>query len=87
MASISFGEETIDIDDESIIQAHVESLGIPFSCKDGRCGTCLVNVLEGKDNLTDLNDKEKEFGLLDKNTRLACQCKIKSGNIKIESGY
>ncbi len=87
MASITLGDEKVDVPDDSRIQEQVESLGIPFSCKDGRCGTCLINVLEGKDNLTDLNDKEKEFGLLDKSTRLACQCHIKSGNIKIESGY
>lgn len=87
MASITLGDETLDVADESMIQEQVESLGIPFSCKDGRCGTCLINVLEGKDNLADLNDKEKDFGLLDKSTRLACQCKIKSGNVKIESGY
>ena len=87
MASITLGDNTVDTPDNDQIQEQVESLGIPFSCKDGRCGTCLINITEGQDNLTDLNEKEKEFGLLDKHTRLACQCKIKEGNVKIESGY
>ena len=26
-------------------------IGIPFSCKAGRCGTCAIEVLKGYDNL------------------------------------
>lgn len=87
MATIEFNDNTAEIPDGEEIKEQVEALGIPFSCKDGRCGTCLINILSGAENLSDLNDKEKEFGLLDNKTRLSCQCRIKHGNVKIESGY
>ncbi|MCR4284793.1 MAG: (2Fe-2S)-binding protein [archaeon] len=87
MASISLGDNKIELADGSEIKDAAETLGIPFSCKDGVCGTCLIKVKEGKENLSAPNNKEKEFGLTDKSERLACQCKIKSGNVKIESAY
>jgi len=81
------GEEKVDVEDGSPILSACESLGIPFSCKDGVCGSCLVDVVEGKENLEELNDRETDFGLDDKDRRLACQAKLKSGDVKIQSGY
>ena len=87
MANVIVDEEKVEVADGSEIQGACESLGIPFSCKEGVCGSCLVDVNEGKENLGELNDEEVAFGLGGKDARLACQCKIKSGDVKLESAY
>lgn len=86
MASVSVGDDKIEVEDNSKIRDACEALGIPFSCNEGICGSCLIDVTEGSENLGELNDKEKAYGLKDKGRRLACQCKINSGDIKVESG-
>jgi len=86
MGSISMGETKVDVaDGESIIPA-CESLGVPFSCKEGVCGSCLIDVVEGENSLSDLTEAENSFGLTDKKRRLACQCKMNSGDVKIKQG-
>ena len=87
MGSISLGDKKVEVKDGGEITEACESFGIPFSCKEGVCGSCLIDVVDGKDNLSDLNEKEEAFGLDDKSRRLACQCKMKSGDVKIQSGY
>ena len=57
-----------------------------FGCGAGVCGTCLMNVLEGKDNLSKPTDQEKDSLKMfnaKPNQRLACQCKV-MGDVKIE---
>jgi ferredoxin len=87
MGSIEMGGKKVDVKDGDSIISAAEQLGIPFSCKDGVCGSCLMKVLEGEDNLSDPSSQEEAFGLSGKKERLACQCKLKSGDVKIESGY
>lgn len=60
-----------------------EKLGVPFGCEEGICGTCMIDVLEGEDNLSELTEQEKDL-MRDKKHRLACQCKIKKGEVKFE---
>ncbi|MGYP001571330431 len=69
-------------DGDPIKQVCMEKLNVPFACEDGLCGTCVVEVLEGMQNLSEKNDKEKDMGLSD-NQRLACQCQIKKGTVKL----
>lgn len=62
---------------------------IAYGCEDGMCGTCIVRVKEGKENLNEVEEHEKQtldiMGLDDGDHRLACQCKIeKEGDIEIE---
>lgn len=77
------GEEKEIADGEPIIQA-CEEAGVPFACTEGICGTCVVEVTEGMDNLTPYTQEEKDF-LGDQNReRLACQCKMKGGCVKIK---
>lgn len=83
MARIKFENKTIGIPDGSEIKETCEDLGVPFNCKNGTCGTCIIEVTHGKDNLSPLNEKEKMLGL-DETHRLACQCRIKSGDIDID---
>jgi len=61
-----------------------ENFGIPFGCEDGICGTCRIKVVEGANNLTPKNQKEEDMLPNEPNERLACQCKINQGVVKIE---
>lgn len=60
-----------------------EKLGVPFGCEEGICGTCMIDIHEGEENLSDLTEQEKDL-MRDKKHRLACQCKIKKGEVKFE---
>lgn len=66
----------------STIQDVAEKSGssIPFGCRDGECGTCIINVVEGMDFLSPLNEKEKKVLATmpdhHMNSRLSCQMKI-----------
>lgn len=72
------------VDDGNQIRDKAEELGIPFGCRQGRCGTCRSVVIEGMENLFEKNDREIDMGL-EKNERLCCQAKIKHGTIRIKS--
>lgn len=71
------------VENGSEIREACENLGVKFSCRNGLCGTCMIDVLEGEENLSPLTEAEK---LLKRNfkNRLACQCQIKSGEVKID---
>ena len=76
-------EEEYEIGDGSPIADACEKAGVPFACTEGVCGTCVIEVKEGMDNLTEFTQEEEDFlGDLD-NERLACQCKLKQGTVKI----
>jgi ferredoxin len=87
MANLKMGDKTEEVSDGGEIRPAAEKLGVPFSCGDGVCGSCLVQVVAGEDNLSDLTAAEKEFGLKDKKKRLCCQVKIKSGDVEIRTEY
>jgi ferredoxin len=63
-----------------------ENASIPFSCQNGICGTCIMKVNKGMENISAIEEKEKNtlamFGAGPQN-RLACQCKI-NGDVEIE---
>ncbi len=85
MAKLIFvpsGEE-VEVEDGSKIADSCEEAGVPFACTEGVCGTCVIEVKEGMDNLTGFTQEEEDFlGELE-DERLACQCVIKSGTVKI----
>ena len=86
MAKLYFedNDEEADLPDGSPIMEACEKAGIPFACTEGICGTCVIEVTEGMQNLSDFNQTEADFlGELDRE-RLACQCKVKSGCVKIK---
>lgn len=74
----------INVKEGATIQDIVEASGsaLPFGCRDGECGTCVVEVVQGMEFLSDKTDKElkvlKEicFGTCTPNSRLSCQMKI-----------
>jgi ferredoxin len=76
------GEEK-ELPEDSPLAECCEEAGVPFACTEGVCGTCVVEVLEGMENLSELTQEEKDFlGEQDKE-RLACQCRIKGGCVKL----
>lgn len=77
------GEE-IELEDGSPISEACEEAGVPFACTEGVCGTCVIEVVDGMPNLTEPTQEEDDFlGEDTASERLACQCKIKSGDVKI----
>lgn len=63
-----------------------EKTSITFACKNGICGTCLIQVLEGANNISPKTQVEQEF--LDSINakpfeRLACQCRL-ANDITVE---
>jgi ferredoxin len=70
------------------IQDIVEASGsaLPFGCRDGECGTCVVEVVQGMEFLSEKTEKEykvlKEIcsGTCTPNSRLSCQMKVDKPN-------
>lgn len=91
MPKVTFVDEDLEVEVETGSNlkevAQAEGAEIPFGCEQGVCGTCLVEIVEGEENLADPDDQEKEtlqaMGAED-NQRLACQCIIE-GDIKVKS--
>lgn len=84
MANLINGSQVVEINDNKDHIHACESIGVPFSCEDGRCGTCLVEVIEGSENLSPLNEKEQLFGLAE-NERLMCQARLQKGDVVIQT--
>lgn len=87
MARLIFDDngEEIELKDGSPIAEYCEEAGVPFACTEGVCGTCVIEIVEGEENLSDPTQEEEDFlgaGTLDE--RLACQCKIKQGSVRIK---
>lgn len=76
-------QEERELDEGSPIAQCCEEAGVPFACTEGICGTCVIEVKEGMDNLSEFTQEELDFLGEPGCERLACQCKIKSGTVKI----
>lgn len=83
MAKLKFNEKIMELDEGTAIKEAAEVLGVPFSCENGVCCTCLIEIKKGEENLSELTPAEIDNGL-DKKHRLACQVKIKEGDVEIE---
>lgn len=86
MATLKFdqSEEEIELPDGSPIAEVCEEAGVPFACTEGVCGTCVIEIKEGQENLSEPTQEEKDFlGEGTCHERLACQCKIKQGQVRI----
>lgn len=85
MAKLIF-EDTgheVELEDGSRLQETCEEEGVPFACTEGICGTCVIEVKEGMENLSEFTEEEEDFLGEMEHERLACQCKIKSGSVKV----
>lgn len=58
-----------------------EGLSLAFGCREGGCGTCLIEIVSGAEQLNPRSDTEQE--MLDMmaegnpRARLACQCIVR----------
>jgi len=86
MAKLIFSDtqEEFELEDGDPIAEACEQAGVPFACTEGVCGTCVIEVIEGMENLSEFNQAESDFlGDLDRE-RLACQCKIMRKCVKVK---
>lgn len=86
MAKLIFdhNDEEIELPDDSPLTEACEEAGVPFACTEGVCGTCVIEIKEGQENLNAPTQEEQDFlgeGTTDE--RLACQCRIKQGSVRI----
>ena len=85
----------INVKPGSTIQDVVEASGsaLPFVCRDGECGTCLVSIEQGMEFISEINEKEKKViaeagaGTNTEKSRLSCQMKIVKPNGVIRIKY
>ncbi len=84
MAKLILNDEEIALEDGAALKPSCEEAGVPFACEEGVCGTCVVEVLEGMENLSEFTEEEVDFLGEQESERLACQCKIKSGTVNLK---
>ena len=85
----------INVEPGKTIQDIVEASGsaLPFGCRDGECGTCVVSIEQGMEYLSPMTDKEvkvlKEVlaGTTTEKSRLSCQMKVVKPNGLIRIKY
>ncbi len=67
-----------------------EGRPVASSCNgDGVCAKCRIEILEGAENLSPIEEREKfliEKNKIPKNFRISCQAKVR-GDIKIDAPY
>jgi len=83
MAKIKYNDQEKEVEDGGPITGACEEFGVAFGCYAGQCGACKIKILEGMDNLSEKTQEESDLGLED-DERLACQVKIKSGEVTID---
>jgi len=86
--TITTDKKTIDVSEgyAMIDMCEEHDTSILFGCRDGACGACMIRVLEGPQNLSPMQESERDFletMAAEPNERLACQCKV-LGDVKIE---
>lgn len=83
MPKIKYKDKEVEVPKNENLREHLEKLGVPFNCENGVCGTCYIEVLDGEENLSEVNQREKNLGMDEKN-RLGCQCKVeKDGDVVV----
>lgn len=82
MATLILNDEEIEIPDGENICDYIEEAGVPIGCSNGVCGTCEVEVVEGMEHLSELNQEEQDLGM-EGAKRLGCQCEISGGTVKL----
>lgn len=63
-----------------------QDTSILFGCRDGACGACMIRVLENPQNLSPIEEHERDFletMAAREDERLACQCHV-LGDVTIE---
>ena len=87
MAKLVFEQtdDELELPDGAPIAEACEEAGVPFACTEGVCGTCVIQIVDGCENLSEPTQEEKDFlGDETKEERLACQCRIKCGKVVVK---
>ena len=82
MAKLILNDDEIEVPDGENIVDFIEEAGVPIGCSNGVCGTCEVDIIEGMENLSPINQEEEDLGM-EGNKRLGCQCNLLSGTVKM----
>lgn len=79
-------DQAVEVPDgQKIIQPCKEN-GVNFACQDGLCGSCVIKVTQGQENLSAPTIEEEDFfGNVSKDERLACQCSLIQGDAHIKN--
>ncbi|MBI4440203.1 (2Fe-2S)-binding protein [Candidatus Woesearchaeota archaeon] len=83
MAKLVYGDIEKEVGDNSPIRDVCTDIGVPFGCRKGVCGSCAIEIQEGTENLGSKNEKEVKITKGNERVRLACQCSITSGTVRI----
>ena len=63
--------------------------GITYGCREGECGTCMMRIVSGMENISErsvLEDKVLQENMAGRNNRLACQAQVLGGDIVVRPG-
>jgi len=86
--TIKTDKKTFDVEPNAAIidVCENEDTSILFGCRDGACGACMIRVLENPQNLSPMEEHERDFletMAAREDERLACQCRVQ-GDVTIE---
>lgn len=84
MAKLVLNGDEVELEDGTKLKEPCEEAGVPFACTEGVCGTCVIEVKEGKENLSPMTQEELDFLGETEDERLACQCTIRCGRVEID---
>jgi ferredoxin len=85
---ITIEDQKIEIEKNKNLSESLDASTSPilFGCRTGVCGTCLVRVIENKNNISSSSQDEKDFLEIvsdDPRDRLACQFSC-SGDVTLK---
>ena len=90
MAKVRIRNEDIEFevpDGEMLAPYAKKNSSMMFGCEKGECGTCVCSVSKGRENVNVKTYKEEitlnSIGAYE-SARLACQIRIKKGEVEIE---
>ena len=84
MAVLKSASAQVNVNDGERVQGAATELGVSFGCRKGVCGACVVEVLEGMENLSAKGDAENDYSMRDTD-RMMCQCSIDGGEVSIKA--
>ena len=70
---------TVEKNTAIIDVCETEETSILFGCRDGACGACMIKVIKNPENLSPMEEHERDFletMAATEDERLACQCTV-----------
>ena len=83
MAKIITDDKETELRDAEDSADGFERVGVPLGCRIGVCNVCKIKIVSGSENLTEITQNEIDSAL-EEDERLACQCKVIKGEVKIK---